>query len=116
MSRNHVHFATGPALEAVSAECGEKDKVNSKGKELGLGLDDGKVISGMRRDAQVLIYIDLRRALEAGCPFWRSENGVILSEGLEGGMVPSEFFDVVIERKKGLGKIWERGKVVKELR
>jgi 2'-phosphotransferase len=53
-------------------------------------LDNGRdlqngVISGMRRDAQVLIYIDLKRALAAGCPFWRSENGVILSEGMDTG-------------------------------
>ena len=109
MTRNHVHFATGPELEAVLAECAGE----GKGKVPGLG--DGKVISGMRRDAQVLIYIDLKRALAAGCPFWMSENGVILSEGPGGNMVPSEFFDVVVERKKGLGRIWEGGKVVREL-
>ncbi|RMJ21041.1 hypothetical protein PHISP_08088 [Aspergillus sp. HF37] len=108
MGRNHVHFATGPALEeAVPSD---------DGKVLAQGNGGGKVISGMRRDAQVLIYIDLRRALAAGCPFWRSENGVILSEGLDGGsMVPAEFFDVVVERKKKLGRIWEGGKVMREL-
>lgn len=105
MGRNHVHFATGQ-------------------------VDSGRVISGMRQDAQVLIYIDLRRALEAGFPFWRSENGVILSEGMlpEGGeesnkdkkhkavpLVPLKFFDVVVERKRGLGVLWEHGKEVQKL-
>lgn len=105
-----MHFATGPAQEEAVPSDGGKVLAHSSGN------GDGKVISGMRRDAQVLIYIDLRRALAAGCPFWRSENGVILSEGLGGGsIVPAEFFDVVVERKKGLGKIWEGGKLVREL-
>lgn len=111
MGRNQVHFATGPAVEDVLA-----------GNAVAA---PGQVISGMRRDAQVLIYVDLEKALNAGCPFWRSENGVILSEGIsinqnedgkEGGkeekVVPLEFVDVVVERK--MGKIWERGQVVQE--
>ncbi|GKZ26076.1 hypothetical protein AbraIFM66951_011975 [Aspergillus brasiliensis] len=109
MGRNQVHFATGPAVEDVLA-----------GNAVAA---PGQVISGMRRDAQVLIYVDLEKALSAGCPFWRSENGVILSEGVDidkdGGkegetekVVPLEFVDVVVERK--MGKIWERGQVVQE--
>ncbi|PYI07307.1 hypothetical protein BO78DRAFT_341864 [Aspergillus sclerotiicarbonarius CBS 121057] len=115
MGRNQVHFATGPAVEEVIGQLGQKMENGDK----------GKVISGMRRDAQVLIYVDVERALAAGCPFWRSENGVILSEGIdvvsggEGGgngekMVPLEFVDVVVERKLGMGKIWERGQVVQQ--
>lgn len=112
MGRNQVHFATGPSVESVLAQGpqGAKEVTGDHGE---------KVISGMRRDAQVLIYIDLRRALAAGCPFWRSENGVILSEGMvvggSSGVVPVEFFDVVVERKHGLGKIWEGGKEVQAL-
>ncbi|KAJ5919764.1 hypothetical protein N7454_009599 [Penicillium verhagenii] len=120
MNRNHVHFATGPSLE--SALAAQQESQESK-----QGPGDKKVISGMRWDAQVLIYIDIRKALKAGCPFWRSENGVILSEGLpvsETGdgaagiaekVVPVEFFDVVIERKAQMGKIWEKGQVLQEL-
>lgn len=111
MGRNHVHFATGPALDAVLRPDGSAERTPLQ--------DDGKVISGMRRDAQVLIYIDLKKAMEAGCPFWRSENGVILSEGVatedRGYLVPMEFFDVVVERVNGLGKLWEGGSVLKEL-
>lgn len=124
MGRNHVHFATGPSLDSILPR--QADGTNAESttqglKELGLN-DDGRVISGMRRDAQVLIYVDLKKALAAGCPFWRSENGVILSEGMEAdkkwehnSIVPLEFVDVVVERKHGLGKIWEDGKVVQEL-
>jgi 2'-phosphotransferase len=76
MGRNHIHFATGPSLESVLAVHG-KDVAQENCKS-----DESRVISGMRRDAQVLIYIDVRKALAAGIPFWRSENGVILSEGI----------------------------------
>jgi 2'-phosphotransferase len=118
MGRNHVHFATGPSLEAVLAQ--DKDAVQAKPAS-----GEAQVISGMRRDAQVLIYVDIRKALAAGVPFWRSENGVILSEGIpvpkegEKGeaakFVSLDFFDVVAERKVGLGKLWERGQVLQEL-
>ncbi|KAI2792663.1 hypothetical protein POX_b02703 [Penicillium oxalicum] len=121
MGRHHVHFATGPSLESVLAASETAREESASNKR------ENQVISGMRRDAQVLIYLNIKKALAAGCPFWRSENGVILSEGLpvaggkvdvEGNpekVVSSDFFDVVVERKAGLGKIWERGTVIKEL-
>ncbi|KAJ5385108.1 hypothetical protein N7517_003019 [Penicillium concentricum] len=121
MGRNHIHFATGPSLESVLAVPTD-DAAQGKSKP-----NDPGVISGMRRDAQVLIYIDVRKALEAGVPFWRSENGVILSEGIpvaksgqaekgeEQKFVSLDFFDVVVERKAGLGKLWENGEVLQEL-
>jgi 2'-phosphotransferase len=119
MGRNHIHFATGPSLESVLAT--HTDDVPQ-----GESKPDSGVISGMRRDAQVLIYIDVRKALAAGVPFWRSENGVILSEGIpvsksgqaekdDQKFVGLDFFDVVVERKAGLGKIWEHGEVLQEL-
>ncbi|KAJ5789548.1 uncharacterized protein N7518_006559 [Penicillium psychrosexuale] len=120
MGRNHIHFATGPSLESVLAI--HADAAGGKPK-----LDDSRVISGMRRDAQVLIYIDVRKALQAGVPLWRSENGVILSEGIplvtsgqaekgEGDkFVSLDFFDVVVERKVGLGKLWANGGALQEL-
>lgn len=132
MKRNHVHFATGPQLDDVlldhkdgmvhppkdqedQKDDGQKDQATAKNEEKD---KEGQVISGMRRDAQVLIYINLRKALAAGVPFWRSENRVILSEGVSVNgqqIVPLEFVDVVVERKMGLGKLWEGGKVVREL-
>ncbi|KAJ5095800.1 hypothetical protein NUU61_005156 [Penicillium alfredii] len=130
MGRNHVHFATGPSLESVLAvhKNGAGHGNTSTWKErAAVAPDEGRVISGMRRDAQVLLYLDLRKALAAGCPFWRSENGVILSEGVplskDGGdesgdpqrLVSLDFVDVVVERKVGLGKIWERGQQLQEL-
>ncbi|KAL4775628.1 KptA family-domain-containing protein [Aspergillus nidulans var. acristatus] len=125
MGRNHAHFATGPAVQDVlSAIDSSASRGEEGGEKSGSGAGShGKVISGMRADAAVLIYIDIRRALAGGCPFWRSENGVILSEGMEvsvatgteKGVIPVEYFDVVVERRKGLGKIWEGGKVIQSL-
>lgn len=112
MSRLQVHFATGPTLSEVFPN----------GRDAPLATLDPRskatVISGMRSDAEILIYINLRKALEAGCPFYRSENGVILSEGMDNGktkIVPIDFFDLVVERKAGLGVLWEDGRVVQEL-
>ncbi|KAJ5574357.1 uncharacterized protein N7459_008784 [Penicillium hispanicum] len=123
MGRNHVHFASGPSLASALAALQDQGTDQKQAPK----KDGAQVISGMRWDAQVLIYIDLRKALAAGCPFWRSENGVILSEGLpvpkarEDGhgevqkVVSVDFFEVVVERKVGMGKIWERGEVLQEL-
>ncbi|KAL3691427.1 hypothetical protein R1sor_005078 [Riccia sorocarpa] len=66
MQRNHVHFATG------------------------LAPTDG-VISGMRKTCNILIYLDVGKALQDGMKLYRSENGVILTEGF-GGVVPPKYF------------------------
>jgi 2'-phosphotransferase len=113
MGRVHVHFATGPRVEDV-LDRGKKD-----GGGPGGGKKTDVVISGMRADAQILIYVDIRRALEAGVEFWKSENGVVLTEGvaIEGGkMLASEFWDVVVEIKAGVGVLWKQGEgVVRDL-
>ncbi|KAH0980465.1 hypothetical protein GBA52_007642 [Prunus armeniaca] len=46
---------------------------------------------GMRRDVNVLIYLDVRKALEEGMKFYISENKVILTEGFD-GVVPVKYF------------------------
>ena len=130
MSRVHVHFATGPSLESVLGSTTPKAAEGEpKNAALGLLGEEKAVISGMRSDAQILIYINIRKALEMGIPFWMSENGVVLSEGLEAeatgkgkdkGMkkkytVPVECWEVVVEVKEGLGVLWRDGKVVRQL-
>jgi 2'-phosphotransferase len=131
MSRVHVHFATGPSLRSVldankaSTEATAGAEVESS--ERGVLSEEKAVISGMRSDAQILIYINIQKALEMGLPFWKSENGVVLSEGIvmeEGSgkgvkdrrpKVPMQCWDVVVEVKEGLGAIWRDGDVVKEV-
>lgn len=117
MGRNHIHFASGPPLSSILPD-GIHGQVVTPKSGGGAEKKEG-VISGMRADAQILIYINLKRALEAGCPFWVSENGVILSEGVAGKddgkkVLGTEFFDVVVERKNGLGVVWEGGELLKE--
>lgn len=70
MSRNHIHFAQG---EYGSAS----------------------VISGMRKTCDVLIYIDIKKAISDGIDFYVSENGVILTEGIHGILPPTYFTHVI---------------------
>lgn len=78
MGRNHVHFASG------------------------LPRVDG-VISGMRDDCQVLIYLDAKKALQGGMKLYMSANGVILTEGFN-GVVPPEYFERIAR--------WDKGKII----
>jgi len=71
MKRNHIHMATS--------------------------MNPNSVVSGVRKNAEVYIKVDIAKALKAGIPFFISNNGVILSPGLsETGIIPSEFFETII--------------------
>ena len=144
MTRNHVHFASGPSLQEVlpasvvssltggTTNASQNHEANTadNGKEkaqppkhLGDLLGKNKVISGMRSDAQILIYIDIRRALaeEKDMKWWRSENGVILTDGAatadtEEKLVPTKYFLAAVEVKEDVGLLYQGGKgVVNEL-
>ncbi|XP_024992394.1 tRNA 2'-phosphotransferase 1 [Cynara cardunculus var. scolymus] len=67
MQRLHVHFSCGLPT-------------------------DGEVISGMRRDVNILIFLDVRKALEGGMKLYISDNKVILTEGFD-GVVPVEYIE-----------------------
>ncbi|KAM9849416.1 tRNA 2'-phosphotransferase 1 [Aulostomus maculatus] len=67
MRRTHIHLAAG------------------------LPGDDG-VISGMRRDCDLAVFIDVPKALADGIEFYWSENGVLLTAGnTEGKLLPKYF-------------------------
>mmetsp|Transcript_67863 Transcript_67863/g.167614 ORF Transcript_67863/g.167614 Transcript_67863/m.167614 type:complete len:154 (+) Transcript_67863:3-464(+) len=55
--------------------------------------DQGQV-SGFRASCEILIYLDVARAMKDGCEFFRSGNGVILSSGWN-GVIPSKYFSKV---------------------
>ena len=55
----------------------------------------------MRNSAQVLIYIDVQKALDAGIAFSLSENGVVLTAGDERGFLSPEYFLRVEDRQSG---------------
>ncbi|XP_032819970.1 tRNA 2'-phosphotransferase 1 isoform X1 [Petromyzon marinus] len=55
------------------------------------------VISGMRGNCEIAIYIDIEKALQDGIPFYRSANGVILSSGNAQGVLPRQYFQRVMQ-------------------
>jgi len=56
---------------------------------------------GMRTSSQILIFIDVQKALNAGIKFSLSDNGVVLTEGDEKGFLSKQFFEKVVDVKKG---------------
>ncbi|KAK9464519.1 KptA family-domain-containing protein [Lipomyces arxii] len=72
MARNHIHLATGLA-------------------------DESGVISGMRGSASVYIYIDVAKAMADGIKFYKSTNGVVLTEG-QGGILQPKYFKQVVSK------------------
>ncbi|CAL1160227.1 unnamed protein product [Cladocopium goreaui] len=80
---------------------------------------DGRVISGMRYNCEVAIYIDLPTAIREGVPFFQSANEVILSPGIN-GTVPAKYISKLVRglavRKKVSSLILGEcaGKAVKE--
>ena len=76
MSRNHIHLAAG------------------------LPGDSG-VISGMRKSCEVVIWIDVAKAVAAGMRFFTSQNGVVLTPGDASGLLPTQFFHSVVDRATG---------------
>ncbi|PCH44454.1 hypothetical protein WOLCODRAFT_76684 [Wolfiporia cocos MD-104 SS10] len=82
MSRNHIHLAQG--------------------------VPGSGVISGMRKSSQILIYIDVQKALDAGITFFLSANGVVLTTGDERGFLAPQYFARVETAKGELVLEWER--------
>lgn len=133
MSRRHVHFATGVPEAYVkgsvtgksnstsapkAAEDGILDEagdivIGNQGVEASLpstsnSTDATKIISGMRANATILIWVDVARSMdEGGLKWWRSDNGVILTEGNAHGIVSMDWVDRV--ELKGTGEsLWTR--------
>ncbi|GAB7339649.1 hypothetical protein MBLNU457_6235t2 [Dothideomycetes sp. NU457] len=105
MGRTHVHFASG-------LPSGMKSIADSKtGDEQ---TASAPVISGMRNSSSVLVYVDIKKAIEGGLKFWKSENGVILSEGDSDGLIKLEYFERVEDRSSDVGVLVEGGKIIKE--
>ncbi|VDC03338.1 unnamed protein product [Peniophora sp. CBMAI 1063] len=91
-----VHGTNQQAWKAISEQGLSKMKRNHI--HLAQGVPSDGVISGMRNSAQVLIYIDLERALADGLKFYLSDNGVILSEGNEAGSIAPTYFAKVTDK------------------
>lgn len=72
MKRTHIHLAPG------------------------LPGEDG-VISGMRRDCDLAIFIDVTKALSDGLQFFWSENSVLLTSGDAEGKLPPKYFSKALK-------------------
>ena len=125
MGRRCVHFAiAAPSPASPASKKGDKD--NKKGDEEkkdneGLEIDklaiDGsdeagtvkqvgeeKVVSGMRASANILIWVDVKKsAQEGGLKWWKSANGVVLTEGDEQGLVALKWLTRV--ERRGTGEV-----------
>lgn len=69
MKRNHVHFAKGLNF-----------------------------VCGLRKSAEIFIYIDFSKAKNDGLEFYESENGVVLSSGNSKGYIEPKYFLKVVDR------------------
>ncbi|AED93189.1 unnamed protein product [Arabidopsis thaliana] len=69
MNRMHVHFSCGLPT-------------------------DGEVISGVRRNVNVIIFLHIKKALEDGIAFYISDNKVILTQGIV-GVLPVDYFQKI---------------------
>lgn len=65
-----------------------------------LFLEDGDLFHG-RREAEVMVYVDVKKSLALGIEFLRSENRVLLSTGGPKGAIPPACFQKVVNRKSG---------------
>ena len=78
MGRHHVHLAKGLL--------GEKG-----------------VVSGMRCNAELFIWVNVHEAIKSGLTSYESANGVILCGGQNGdGIIPPVYFSAVIELHGGM--------------
>ena len=74
------------------------DRMQRNDIQMAVGLPgENGVKSGIRGNIEVLIYIDVARAMESGIPFYRSENNVICSPG----PIPVNCFAHVCKRDGG---------------
>lgn len=77
MRRNEMHFSNS-------------DQISPK-----------EVHSGFRSDCEILIYIDVQKAMQDGVQFFISENKVILSSGID-GVISAKYFAKVLDRKTNM--------------
>ena len=50
------------------------------------------LVSGIRPNCEVLVYIDLKAVVREGIKFFRGDDGVLWSDGNKQGVIPPKFF------------------------
>ena len=82
MTRNHIHFFENIPDANTS------------------------VVSGMRQNCNICIYIDVQKCMNDGIRFFRANNGVLLSRGLnETGCIPCKYFQKIENRDGSLREV-----------
>ncbi|KAF8159865.1 KptA family-domain-containing protein [Crassisporium funariophilum] len=100
-----VHGTNSQAWKAISTQGLSKMKRNHI--HLAQGVAGKNVISGMRTSSQILIFINMKKALDGGIKFFLSDNGVILTEGDKDGFLKPEYFERVENSKREAIEGWE---------
>ncbi|KAG6916190.1 hypothetical protein DXG01_008072 [Tephrocybe rancida] len=95
-----VHGTTKQAWASISKQ--GLSKMTRNHIHLAQGVPGDGVISGMRNSSQILIFVDVQKALDAGIEFFFSDNGVVLSEGRNGSILPEFFRDVQDARSNSI--------------
>ena len=96
MRRKHIHFAT--RLPDKMPPLHPDFQSWSRPKEQAVD----KVISGMRDTSTIAIWVDVKKSLAGGVKWWRSENDVVLTEGVgEPKMLGFEWIKWVEVRGEG---------------
>ncbi|GMG13311.1 hypothetical protein B5S30_g5202 [[Candida] boidinii] len=110
MKRNHIHFTSGlpewlielrrkPRPSSNSEDNNNKDNDNNN-------KDGEKIISGMRKTCNVLIYLDVEKLKNSEkednnddkLKFYKSDNGVILSPGDANGFINKKYFKKITDQ------------------
>ncbi|KAI6010877.1 KptA family-domain-containing protein [Pisolithus orientalis] len=88
-----VHGTTRKAWDLIATQGLSRMKRNHV--HLAQGVPGSGILSGMRNSSQVLIFIDVQKAIDAGIRFHLSKNGVVLTEGDAKGILGPQFFQRV---------------------
>lgn len=68
--------------------------------------------TGMRKSSEILIFVNVQKALDAGIKFHLSENGVVLTEGDVHGFLSPEHFIRVENADRTPVEGWESGEPI----
>lgn len=95
-----VHGTSLKALESILKDGDGLRKMNREWIHFALGIDSN---SGIRKNSEVAISLDVQKCLDHGILLYRTGNNIIMSQG-QGttGMIPWEYFSRIIDLRSGL--------------
>lgn len=98
MKRNHIHFTSGLPEWLIELRRKPRPSLNSDDNII-QEEDVEKIISGMRKTCNVLIYLDIEKLKNLNeIKIFKSENGVILSPGDENGFINKKYFKKITDQ------------------